>query len=156
MKLILVHLIFLLSIIELTAQEIIITSGGNAVGNGSVSYSIGQTFVTANFSNSGSIAEGIQQSIEIFTLSNSNLKAVNLEAITYPNPTKDYINLKLNNDLFNSLEYTIFNVNGKSIKSGKVVEKNNKIKIQHFTKGIYFLKVTQNNSSLKVFKIIKN
>ena len=52
------------------SQETIPTSGGEATGSGgSSSYSVGQMVYTTNTSG-GTVTQGVQQSIELFTLSN--------------------------------------------------------------------------------------
>ena len=68
MKLKFLTILFFVSCFSINCQEAIVTSGGNSTGNGSVSFSVGQTFVSVNDGN-GSTSEGIQNSIEIFTLS---------------------------------------------------------------------------------------
>ena len=70
------------------AQETIPASGGEATGTGgTVSYTIGQLVYTNPTTASGSLNQGIQQSIEFVTLSNPELTALTLKAVTYPNPT---------------------------------------------------------------------
>lgn len=138
------------------SQEIVPVSGGNANGNGSVSYTVGQVFVGSNTGNDGSISEGIQQSIELFVLSNPELKTINLNAITFPNPTKDKIILSLTDNVLNNLIFTIFDIKGRLVKNGKVNKDKTSIAMKDFTTGVYLLKVYQKNKQLKTFKIIKN
>lgn len=155
MKLKFLTILFFVGCFSLYSQQAIVTSGGNSTGNGSVSFSVGQTFVSVNGGN-GSTSEGIQNSIEIFTLSNPELNTILLEVKTYPNPSKDIINLTIKNKSFDNLGFEIYNINGKKLRSGKVTKENTQINIKKFKSGLYFLKVHQHKEEVKVFKIIKN
>ena len=138
------------------SQENINTSGGNATGSGSSSYTVGQLLVTTNVANNGSASQGIQQSIELFTLANPNTKTFDLEATTFPNPTKDRVILSILNTEIEKFNYSIFDINGRLLKKGTTHTQLTTINIQIFPTGIYLLKVHQHKKQLKVFKIIKN
>lgn len=156
MKLTLLCSIFLLFTHLSICQVSISTSGGNALASGSVNYSVGQMLVLNNVAKSGAITHGVQQSIEIFTLSNLDVKTINLKATTYPNPTKDKIILSLLENQLTELSYSIYDVNGRRVKKGNLNNEKTSIKMKQFASGVYFLKVHQNTKSLKVFKILKN
>lgn len=138
------------------SQENINTSGGNASGSGSSSYTVGQLVVTTNISDNGSVSQGIQQSIELFTLTNPNIKTFTLEATTFPNPTKDNVILSISNTEIEKLDFSIFDIHGRLLKKGTTHTQLTSINIQTFPTGIYLLKVHHNKKQLKVFKIIKN
>jgi len=140
----------------LFSQENISTSGGNATGSGSSSYTVGQLVVATNVANNGSVSQGIQQSIELFTLTNPNLHTFALEAATFPNPTKDNVVLSISNSQFENLVFTIFDIHGRLLKTGNIHTKLTTIQIKNFPTGVYLLKVHQQKNQLKVFKIIKN
>jgi hypothetical protein len=77
------------------SQQTTPATGGDATGSGgSSSYTVGQLVYTTN-TGSGTVIQGVQQSIELFTLSNPELTTVNLSAVIYPNPTSDYVVLKI-------------------------------------------------------------
>tara|TARA_B100000809_G_C15131734_1_gene528745 strand:+ start:223 stop:687 length:465 start_codon:yes stop_codon:yes gene_type:complete len=152
----LILLIFFLNTSLFYSQAIVTVSGGNATGIGSVSYTVGQLVVNTNIASSGSVAQGIQQSIELYTLSNPDLKTLTLKALTYPNPTSDKIILSLLDNKLKELSYSIYDINGRLIKNGKVNQENTPIAMKYMAAGIYLLKVHQNKKQLKVFKIIKN
>jgi hypothetical protein len=156
MKTISLSIIFVLTTFLLCAQQTVATAGGNVTGNGTVSYTIGQITTTTNTGNNGSMSQGIQQSIELFTLVNPDLKTLTLKAIIYPNPTKDKVVLVLSDHNLTALTYQIFDVSGRLVKKGNVEKENTTMAMKDFSVGVYFLKVNQNNKQLKVFKIIKN
>jgi hypothetical protein len=138
------------------SQEAIPVSGGEATGSGgSGSYTVGQVFYTTHTGITGSLSQGVQHPFEFQTLSNAALTAVNLTAVTYPNPTKDFITLKITDRALNNLRYTLFDVNGKSIASSSITESSTQIQMKYLSIGAYVLKVSQKNKSLKTFKILK-
>jgi hypothetical protein len=146
----------LCAVFTIQAQETIPVSGGEATGSGgSSSYSVGQLVYTTNSDSGGTVTQGLQQSIELYTLSNPELTTVNLSAITYPNPTSDYIVLKISDSALDNLSYKLIDVNGKAIANGSITNTDTQISMQSLALGMYILKVNQNNQELKTFKIIK-
>jgi hypothetical protein len=138
------------------SQEVISASAGSVTGSlGSGSYTVGQVFYTTHTAATGSVSQGVQQPFEIQTLSNPALTTVNLTAVTYPNPTKDFIILKITDSALHNLRYTLFDVNGKAIASGLITESSTQIQLKYLAIGAYILKVSQQNESLKTFKILK-
>lgn len=134
------------------SQQTIPASGGESTGSGgSSSYTVGQILYTSY----GSITQGVQQAYEFQTLSNPELTTVNLSAMTYPNPTSDYILLKISDKTLNNLKYTLFDLNGKSVANGLIKSEITQIKMQHTVTGVYLLKITEKQQTLKSFKIIK-
>ena len=137
------------------AQSTITTTGNdlNTV-NGSVNYTIGQIVYTTNTSSS-SVAQGVQQPYEIQTvlgLSNNN---INLEISVFPNPTSNYLNLKITDFKTSNFNYQLFDIQGRLIKSNSINTHNTVIKLENLATSTYFLKVTENQKSIKSFKIIK-
>jgi hypothetical protein len=154
-KTILLTLFFFITQI-IFSQETFSTSGGNALGEkGTVSFTVGQLMCTTHINDTGSLLHGVQQNIELFTLTNPELTSLTLKAITYPNPASDYIILGLENIQLTGLNYLLYDILGKQLASGKVTQANTQITIKRFPIGTYLLKVIQNNKELKVFKIIK-
>jgi len=137
------------------SQKAIPASGGNATGSGgSFSYTVGQLVYTTN-TGSGTLTQGVQQSIELFTLSNPELTTVNLTAVTYPNPTSDYVVLAISDAKLTDLSYALFDLQGRVVVKGSVSQERSKISMENLASGTYILKVSQNNQALKTFKIIK-
>jgi hypothetical protein len=149
-KLLAVFLLFATNI--MLAQETIPASGGEASGTGgSSNYTIGQVFYTTN----ASISHGVQHAYEFQTLSNPLLTSVNLIASTYPNPTSDFITLKISHSILENLIYVLFDLNGKSIATGEITNTDTPINFQNVAIGMYILKIIQKQQSIKTFKIIK-
>ena len=139
------------------AQETISVSAFETIGSGgTVSYTIGQLVYINPTTAAGSLNQGIQQSIEFVTLSNPELTAVTLKAVTYPNPTTDFIILALTDADLRGVSYTMYDLLGRFVNKGTVTTFETKIGMKSLPIGVYILRVQQNNKALKTFKIIKN
>lgn len=150
-------LLFLLFSISYTyAQQSVNASGGNGTGTGgSVSFTVGQIdYVSASGSN-GSITQGVQQPFEIFTLGNNDYPTIQLQAIVYPNPTTENVNLSITNFSLENLEYDLYDVTGKLISHQKITANETQISMENLSAGNYFIAVNENSKNLKTFKIIK-
>ena len=157
MKIFIVISLFFYALQFSYAQETNPASGGEAAGSGgTVSYTIGQLVYTNPSTASGSLNQGIQQSIEFVTLSNPELTAVTLKAVTYPNPTTESITLALKDADLTGLSYVMVDLLGRLVNKGTVSKAETKIGMKSLPIGVYILRVQQNNQALKTFKIIKN
>ena len=145
----------LLGLGGLNAQENPTASGGEATGaGGTASYSVGQVVYTAATGTNGSITQGVQQPYEISVTTGVNKTTINLELSVYPNPTTDYLTLKVEDNT--ELNYHIYDNHGKIIANKKVTATTSTINLESLPKATYFLNVVNNSQVLKTFKIIKN
>jgi hypothetical protein len=141
---------------QVYAQQATTASGGDASGSGgSVAYSIGQIVYTTNTSSSGSVAQGVQQPYEISIITGLLETDIKLNLSAYPNPTTNYLMLQIDN-FDKDLSYQLFDISGKLLESNTVAANSTTINMEQMQTGSYFLKVTQNNTLVKTFKIIKN
>lgn len=157
MKYLLVFL-FVLGLTRLQAQEAKIATGGNASGSGgSVSYSIGQMVYTTNTGTNGSVAQGVQQPFEISLVTGlEEAEGISLRCSVYPNPTTDYLVLKVENFDKENLSYQLIDINGKPLENKNITGNETNIIMSDLVPATYFLKVTLNNKEVKTFKIVKN
>ena len=149
-------LIFRLSSIQ--AQETIPTTGGEASGsNGSASYTIGQMVYTTQVGTNGnSVAQGVQQPYEISIVTEiPEAKDINLSVSAYPNPTSNYLTVKVENYETANLQCQIFDINGKLLQKVNCTSNEISIDIQDYPAANYFVKILDNKKEIKVFKIIK-
>jgi hypothetical protein len=152
-----ITLLFLLfAAVAVQAQDAVVASGGDATGSGgTVSYSVGQVVYASASGSSGSLSPGVQQAFEIFTLSNPGFTALSLSAVIYPNPASDKIVLSLRDSALTDLSYVVYDLNGKMLEAALIQQSETTIGIQSLARGVYIVKVNQNNKELKTFKIIK-
>jgi hypothetical protein len=138
----------------LQAQEIPVSAGGNASGpGGSVSYSVGQVVYSTIAGLSGSVAQGVQQAYEISVINSD--PEISLAISVFPNPTTDFVTLKIGNFNSNILAYQLFDLNGNIIQSSKIYGPETSITMNYLLASSYLLRVTQNDKEVIVFKIIK-
>jgi hypothetical protein len=146
-----------LSLTGVQAQQSINSSGGNGSGTGgSFSYTVGQIDYVAATGTNGSISQGVQQPFEFFTLGTNDYPAILLQAVAYPNPTTENVNLVVSNYSLENLEFELYDVSGKIILNQKITTSETLISMKNFSTGSYFIAVNENNKKLKTFKIIKN
>ena len=139
------------------AQESINASGGNASGSGgSVSYSLGQVMYSTQTDNGGSVAQGVIQPSEIFSVG-MNEMFMNPAIVAFPNPTIDDVNLTIKDYGQHHLLYMLFDVQGRLLSSGEITAENTQLHLSNLPNSMYFLQVmSTNNTFSKSFKIIKN
>ncbi|MDO9185415.1 MAG: T9SS type A sorting domain-containing protein [Bacteroidia bacterium] len=140
---------------DLFAQQNTDASGGNAYGTGgSASFSIGQVdYITASDS-SGNTTQGLQQSYEILII--KGIEEIDINLTLYPNPAADFVVLSVQNTNIQNMTYLLYDMQGKLIENKKLNSNQTSISMADLANDIYFIKVLDNDSELKVFKIIKN
>lgn len=151
-------LLLFFGLTELLAQEAILTAGGNYTGSGgSLCYSVGQVVYTLNTGSNGSVAQGVQQPFEISVVTGiEEARSITLQYLAYPNPTTDFIILKLGNYETENLTYQLYDVSGRLLESKKLKGKETSISMVGFVASTYIIKLVQDNSDIKSFKIIKH
>lgn len=140
------------------AQQASTAAGGDASGSGgSANYSVGQVVYTTNFSATGSAAQGVQQPYEISVVTSINEASnISLNLTAFPNPTTDFLTLKIADTKIESLSYQLYDVAGKLLEEKKITSNEVSISMLNLPNAAYFLKVSSNNKEIKSFKIIKN
>lgn len=142
---------------NLKAQEAVTVAGGDATGTGgTAAYSVGQVGYTNISSASGSIDQGVQQSYIISSTGENTNPDINLMISVYPNPSISFMRLKVENHDLQNLSFQLFDVQGNLLINKKITNAETSIAMSEFASGNYVLKVTDNKSELKTFKINKN
>ena len=144
-------------VIAVQAQNVIPGTGGNATGTGgTLSYTIGQIAYSVNTGTNGSVAQGVQQPFEISVITGiEEAEDITLEFSVYPNPANSFVILKIENYEVENLRFQLYDISGKLLQNKKIVDKETIISLETHLPATYFLKVTDKNKELKVFKIIK-
>lgn len=88
---------------------------------------------------------------ENISLSNQEFDSASFEI--WPNPTTDILHVK--SSITSNLDYSIYDLKGSKLATGSIEDGQDKINIQHFTKGVYLIKLTNGNNNSMVKKIIK-
>ena len=80
----------------------------------------------------------------------------NISLQAYPNPTTDYLQLKVESEKLQDLSYQLFDITGKLIASKKITSTTETIRMENLPSASYFLKVCNDKKEVKSFKIIKH
>jgi hypothetical protein len=139
------------------AQQANPATGGDATGSGgSVAYTVGQIVYTTHTGTTGSVAQGVQQPYEISVVLGIENSLIDLDISAYPNPTTQNLTLSIGNDISENLHFQLCDLSGKIIERRKISNRTETIHMENLATGPYFLKVSNANNEVKIFKIIKN
>ncbi|QIA09265.1 T9SS type A sorting domain-containing protein [Draconibacterium halophilum] len=150
-------LFFLLFSTARSNAQSAILSGGKTVSNTnySLSYSIGELSVATYKNTDIALTQGQQQGSLIITSINK-LAASGIALKAYPNPTSNFVMLTIEGENIGEMEFSLTHVNGSLLLSEKNLLRQQKISMNQYRSGIYFLTVTnRKNNYIHTFKIIK-
>ncbi len=137
------------------AQEAALSSGGDASGSGgSISYSIGQVSYTTENGSNGSVAAGVQQAFEISVVGLDEANS-NISLLAYPNPTSDYLTLKVETASFSKLNYSLIDLSGQLVSSVEISDNTNMIDLRNLPQSTYLLTISEDQKTIKSFQVIK-
>jgi hypothetical protein len=142
--------------LQLNAQEVV-ASGGDYFSNvnGSLGFTIGEPVIETFQGTTKITTQGFQQTrlliAEVEDFQNSDL---NIEA--YPNPTHNFLNIRVNNWNNVRIKYKMYDSDGKLLLHDESTSQEFSIPMTRFEPGTYYLRLTTRHEELKTFKIIKN
>jgi hypothetical protein len=73
----------------------------------------------------------------------------------FPNPATELLNLEVKGAFPTNLSYSLFDVSGRLLTRGMVVDNINTISVHALAPASYYLIISQENIALKTFKIVK-
>lgn len=147
----------LMSQCNVWAQQGTSATGGEATGiDGTVSYTIGQTDYIIAYGSDGSVSQGVQQPYVIGIVTGFLETDINLSCAISPNPTTDFVVLNVEKGEIKNLSYGLFDLKGRMIKSGSITASTTTISLAEFADALYLMRVFNNDTEVKSFKLIKN
>lgn len=139
-----------------TSHQVLSASGGDATGiGGSAAYSVGQIVYTTSTGTTGSVAQGVEQAYEIYSVGIKET-ALNISLSVFPNPTSDFLTLKVQDYNNEALSYNLLDEQGKLILNEQITNQDTQIAMSTLARGAYFINIVQTNKQIQTFKIIKN
>lgn len=136
------------------AQEIITTGGDyQSSSSGSLTWTIGEP-VSETFSGNGKyLTQGFEQPAYLIV----SVKELpeNCEISVFPNPTSDFLQLKIGDYKVENMQYQLYDMNGKLLLQKNIESTETGIPFAEFMPSAYFLKIIKERKKIKVFKIIK-
>ncbi len=155
-KLILIGIVVFTNYRATYAQQAVITSGGDASGNGgTIAFTVGQIVYWANTEPNGSIIQGVQQPYEIFSVGISE-SALSISLDVFPNPTSNNLHLNVQDFTNSDLAYQLLNMQGNLLEQEEIARGQTQINMSGLPAATYLLNVIQENQIIQSFKIIKN
>jgi hypothetical protein len=150
----LIVLMFLFSLLDVKAQQEVLSSGGDAQGgSGSFSWSVGQVS-DRNFTGSnGFISEGVQQPAEFFLTGADVFEISGVQL--FPNPGTDVIRLKGLEQLTMPAPYRILNSIGQELQHGILSLSKPMISVVELPTGVYTLHLV-NSIESHSFSFVKH
>lgn len=140
---------------ESQAQTSSNAAGGDASSlDGSVSFSLGQVFYTAEANSSGNINQGVQQPIEIYSTSVDE-SLLDFQVTAFPNPTVREVSLSIPDFAGKKLSYGLTDVHGRALDAQMIEGQLTKISLNQVSSGTYFLTLSLSGQPIKTFTIIK-
>ena len=142
----------LFATITVSAQEVVSTQGdsySNASGN--IDFTIGEVIIAAGTDGTNDLTQGFHQTnwnflgVEDF--------APNYEAIIFPNPTEDVLNIRTST--FENVTYTLYDAQGKLVMQNILSAEQTPIQVSQLAPGSYSLTLNSDTQNLKTFKLIK-
>ena len=139
-----------------TSHQVLSATGGDASGSGgTVAYSVGQIAYTTSTGTTGSVAQGVEQAYEIYSVGIKET-TLNISLSVFPNPTSDFLTLKVQDYNNEALSYNLLDEQGKLVLNEQITTQDTQIAMSTLARGSYFINIVQANKKIQTFKIIKN
>ena len=136
---------------QISSSAAIITS--SSAGN--MSAVVGQVTYTS-YSNSASISMGV---LQVYSKNPVLYKPTTIKTpivTAWPNPVKDYLFIKIEDNANFQISYQIHSLYGQLIQHVKIYTNSFSVNMQNFKSGIYIVSIQsgyQNHSSFKIIKL---
>ena len=116
--------------------------------------SIGQVFYLENASANTQEVQGVQQPLFIEVLSTEENNPLALETSIYPNPTNNSVHFEIK-QWDSNLSYKLYDTLGKQISANTITAERTTLQMDYLSSGIYILQLLENNSPIKITRIVK-
>lgn len=135
--------------------EVLSSSGGSGQSaQASLDWTIGEPVTSTVTNGVNTLTQGFQQpTLLIATAENENNELHNL--VFYPNPTSDFITLKMNWTANAQYNYRVFDLAGKLVNEGKATASQPNISFQGLATGQYTISLLDEKSKQQNISIIK-
>ena len=139
-----------------TASPELVSSAGESFSNATyqLDWSIGECVTATHSAGDYVITQSIHQNSYVITAV-EDLRA-EIYMSVYPNPTSDFISLKVESSKVEGLQYTITDFSGKVLQTRNFEGDTEQINFSNYGAGTYFIYVLENNQLIKSFKILIN
>lgn len=139
-----------------TQNPELVSSGGDSFKNSTyqLDWSVGEGITETLSGGNNILTQGFHQSsYEITAI--YEIPNVEMNVLIYPNPTSDFISLKVESSKVESMQYTITDLSGKVLATEKLHSTLQTLNFTNYSAGTYLISISQNNQLIKSFQIIK-
>ncbi len=136
-----------------SAQEVLSSQGDSYSNtNGNIDFTIGEVITSTETDGTNTITQGFHQST--WTFVKVIVHEPTYEAIIFPNPTEDVLNIRTNS--FENVSYALLDAQGKLVLQGSLSDVITPVRVHHLASGAYFITLNNQEHKLKTFKLIKS
>lgn len=141
--------------VNLSAQEAVVAAGNIHQGEAtSISWTLGELAIETLAAGDLILTQGMQQStLTVVTVEEHPF--MNLHINAYPNPTADFLNISIENEIPADAVYSIYEMSGRLLAREALEFNNQVISFNSYKSGVYFLRIMVGNQPVKSFKIVK-
>jgi hypothetical protein len=135
----------------------LISSAGETFKNSNyqLDWSIGEILTETYAGNLNMITQGFHQGKYIIT-SIETIGDLQFEITAFPNPATDFVQVKVGSEKFETFRFSVSDINGKVLQSGRFSENQQQINLAGKATGSYLLTILSGQTPVKTFKIIKS
>ena len=142
----------LFATLSTSAQEVVSTQGDSySNASAKIDFTIGEVVINTGTDGTNDLTQGFHQTnwnflgVEDF--------APNYEAIIFPNPTLDVLNIRTSK--FENVTYTLYDAQGKLVMHDILSAEQTPIQVSQLAPGSYSLTLNNETQNLKTFKLVK-
>lgn len=145
----------IISTVSLSAQDMFVSSGSVGVsGKASLCYVIGGIVVNE----AAPLTPVIHSKLKKLGMTTSVETTKNDVTLNiYPNPTSDFVNIRLNDSFSGTGKVTIFDMSSSIVNSENILNQNARVDVSNLIAGVYLVKVEDSMGQFsEVKRIVKN
>ena len=137
------------------AQQVVGTAGTVFENeNMSISWTIGETVIETLMHDNGILTQGFHQPT-LSVVSVEDLVELNFNIQAFPNPTRDFLILRMDEMPPKPLNYMVYNLSGQLIQDGMITDLQTRISFESYQSAFYIIQIRKENKPVKAFKISK-
>jgi len=122
--------------------------------NMSISWTIGETAIETLSAETGILTQGFHQPT-LMVMSVDDLAELNFNIQAFPNPTRDFLMLRMDEVLQKPLNYKVYNLSGQLMQEGMITDVQTRISFENYQSAFYIIQIHKENKPIKTFKISK-
>ncbi len=147
--------LIVLPLLQLSAQEAVVSGGGYYHGESrSISWTLGELVIETLRAEGYILTQGLQQSM-ITIVAVEEIEDFDFDIFVYPIPATDFLTISVRNHDFEHISYRLYDVSGRLLVGDKLKGQTQELSLRSYDPGIYFLRISVRNQLVKTFKILK-